>query len=68
MKRVAKRTISVSVKLSPEDWTQLQSAADAIWPNAPITRAGIVAGLAKMAAKDVLAAKEPSPRKTAKKA
>ena len=66
MKRLPKRTISISVKLSPEDWAQLQAAADRIWPDAPITRAGIVSGLAKLAAKDLLA-KEPSPRKTAKK-
>jgi len=67
MKRVTKRTVSISVKLSPEDWDLMQAAADRIWPDAPITRAGIVAGLAKLAAKDLLAAKDPSLRKTAKK-
>jgi hypothetical protein len=67
MKRVTKRTVSISVKLSPEDWDLFQAAADHIWPDAPITRAGIVAGLAKLAAKDLLAAKDPSLRKTAKK-
>ena len=67
MKRVTKRTVPVNVKLSPEDWELLTTAADHIWPSAPLSRAGIVAGLAKWAARDILAGKEPSPRKPAKK-
>ena len=67
MRRVTKRTVSVNVKLSPEDWELLTTAADCIWPQAPISRAGVVAGLAKMAARDVLA-KGPLPRKAPKKA
>jgi hypothetical protein len=58
----------VNIKLTPEDWELLTTAADCIWPQAPISRAGIVAGLAKLGAKGVLAAKEPSPRKPPKKA
>jgi len=67
MKRVTKREVSITVKLTDEEWQMLQSAADSIWPGAPITKASIVAGLAKMAAKDLLAAKDSSPRKPAKK-
>jgi hypothetical protein len=67
IQRVTKRTVSVNVKLSPEDWQLLVDAANHIWPEAPISRAGIVAGLAKLGAKGALAGKEPSPRKAAKK-
>jgi len=65
---VTKRTVSVNVKLSPEDWEMLTTAANHIWPEAPISRAGIVAGLAKLSAKGVLAGKESTPRKPPKKA
>jgi hypothetical protein len=67
MKRVPKKTVSISVKLSPEEWDLLKAVANRIWPNAPITNAGIVAGLALMTAKNLVTAKEPSARKTAKK-
>lgn len=67
MKRVAIRTISITVKLSPEDWQLLQNAAEVRWCEAPITKASLVAGLAKIAAKDILAAKDALPRKTPKK-
>jgi hypothetical protein len=67
MQRVTKRTVSVNVKLSPEDWQMLVDASNAIWPEAPISRAGIVAGLAKLGAKGALAGKERLPRKAAKK-
>jgi hypothetical protein len=67
IQRVTKRTVSVNVKLSPEDWQLLVDASDTIWPQAPISRAGIVAGLAKLGAKSALAGRELLPRKKAKK-
>jgi len=51
---MAKRTTSVTVKMSAEDYAHLAKAADAIWPGAVLSRSSIVLGLAKMGADAVL--------------
>ena len=51
---MGKRTTSVTVKMSPEDYSYLEKAAAAIWPGAVVSRSGIVLGLAKMGADAVL--------------
>jgi uncharacterized protein (DUF1778 family) len=49
-----KRTIQVNVKMSPEDFNLLKKAAARKWPDAVMTNSGIVLGLAKISARDVL--------------
>jgi uncharacterized protein (DUF1778 family) len=56
-----KRTVQVNVKMSPEDMALLKKAADLLWPDAVLTRSGIVLGLSKLGAKRVL--KEKGGRK-----
>jgi hypothetical protein len=54
METTGKRTIQVNVKMSSEDFTALQKAANALWPEAILSNSGIVLGLAKLAAKDIM--------------
>jgi len=54
METSGKRTIQVNVKMSSEDFTTLQKAANALWPEAILSNSGIILGLAKLAAKDIL--------------
>jgi uncharacterized protein (DUF1778 family) len=49
-----KRTTSVTVKMTAEDYTLLEKAADHIWPKAVLTRSSIVLGLARIGAESVL--------------
>lgn len=49
-----KRTVQVNVKMSTEDFDSLKRAADTLWPGAVISNSGIILGLAKIAARDVL--------------
>ena len=49
-----KRTVQVNVKMSPEDFNLLKKAAAKKWPDAVMTNSGIVLGLAKISAKNVL--------------
>ena len=49
-----KRSMQINVKLSPEDFTLLKKAAAKKWPDAVMTNSGIVLGLAKISAKDIL--------------
>ncbi len=51
---MGKRTVSVTVKMSAEDYTLLAKAADAIWPKAVLTRSSIVLGLARIGAETML--------------
>ena len=51
---MSKRTTSVTVKMSAEDYALLQKAADAYWPGAVLTRSSIVLGLARIGAETVL--------------
>jgi hypothetical protein len=58
-----KRTIQVNVKMSAEDFTVLQKAAGIHWPDAVLSNSGIVLGLAKMAAREILKQKRPHTRR-----
>jgi hypothetical protein len=49
-----KRTVQVNVKMSPEDFSLLKKAAEKKWPGAVVTNSGIVLGLAKIAAIEIL--------------
>jgi len=51
---MAKRDVSVTVKMTEEDYKLLQKAADATWPKAVLTQSGIVLGLARIGAETVL--------------
>jgi len=54
METGGKRTVQVNVKMSTEDFSTLQSAANALWPDAILSNSGILLGLARLAAKGVL--------------
>lgn len=49
-----KRTVQVNVKMSPDDFQLLKKAAERKWPDAVMTNSGILLGLAKITAKEVL--------------
>jgi hypothetical protein len=53
METGGKRTVQVNVKMSSGDFTNLQKAA-ALWPDAILSNSGILLGLARLAAKDIL--------------
>jgi hypothetical protein len=57
-----KRTTTVTVKMTAEDFALFTKAADHIWPKAILTRSSIVLGLARMGAESVLK-KDPHPGK-----
>jgi len=50
-----KRTVQVNVKMTQEDFGQLRKAAEKRWPDAVMTNSGMILGLAKIAARGVLA-------------
>lgn len=54
-----KRTTQVNVKMSTEDFALLRKAAEKLWPGAVISNSGILLGLAKIAAENVLSRKLP---------
>ncbi len=54
MQAGGKRTVQVNVKMSADDFTNLQRAASALWPDAILSNSAIVLGLARLAAKDIL--------------
>ena len=49
-----KRTVQVNVKMSPADFSLLKKAAEKKWPDAVMTNSGIVLGLAKISAREIL--------------
>jgi hypothetical protein len=49
-----KRTIQVNVKMTPEDFSLLQKAAEKRWPDAVMTNSGIVLALARIAAREIM--------------
>ena len=49
-----KRTTSITVKMTAEDYALLEKAADALWPGALLSRSSIVLGLGRMGADAVL--------------
>ena len=57
MNDAGKRTIQVNVRMSEEDYELLMQAAGKLWPDAIISNSGVLLGLAKLTAKDVLGGK-----------
>jgi uncharacterized protein (DUF1778 family) len=55
-----KRTVQVNVKMSEEDFSLLQKAAQKHWPDAVMTNSGVVLGLARMAARDIVGQRRKS--------
>jgi len=55
MSESAKRSIQVNVRLSEQDFDLIKKASAKLWPNAVLTNSGILLGLARLAAKRVLA-------------
>jgi hypothetical protein len=51
----------IAVKMSPEDFQLLKKAAAKKWPDAVMTNSGIVLGLAKISAKDIVRSGQRSP-------
>lgn len=49
-----KRTTTVTVKMTADDFALFTKAADHIWPKAILTRSSIVLGLARIGAESVL--------------
>jgi len=49
-----KRTLQVNVKMSPDDFQLLKKAADKKWPGAVVTNSGVLLGLARIAARQIL--------------
>jgi hypothetical protein len=54
MQPTGKRTMQVNVKMTVGDFDLLQKAAHTHWPDAVLSNSGIVLGLAKIAARDIL--------------
>jgi hypothetical protein len=63
MESTGKRTVQVNVKMSAEDFSTLQRAANTLWPDAIVSNSGIILGLAKLAAKEILKKKPPKSRR-----
>ena len=61
-----KRTTQVNVKMSEGDYKLLQAAANALWPEAVLSNSGILLGLARIAAKNILC-KSPKAKSPARK-
>jgi hypothetical protein len=57
-----KKTIQVNVKMSEQDHELMQRAAARLWPDAILSRAAIVLGLAKLRARQTVAATRPTRR------
>lgn len=55
---MAKRSSSVTVKMTNEDFSLLTKAAATVWPGAILTNSSIVLGLAKIAAEGILKGKK----------
>jgi len=51
---MAKRTVTVSLKMTSEDAARLEKAAETLWPGAPVTRSSYVLALALRGADSVL--------------
>jgi hypothetical protein len=54
----SKRIVQVNIKMSAEDFELLKRAADTCWPDAILSNSGMILGLAKMAAKNILRGKQ----------
>jgi len=67
MEQTGKRTVQVNVKLTSEDFDLLQDAAATLWPDAILSNSGILLGLAKIAARDIVKDRRPAPKKLSKR-
>ena len=63
METTGKRTVQVNVKMSAEYFDNLQKAANVLWPDAILSNSGILLGLARLSAKEVLKKKARKPSK-----
>jgi len=63
MEQTGKRTLQVNVRLSAEDFNLIRRAANTHWPDAVLTNSGILLGLAKIAARDILKNRSSKPQK-----
>jgi hypothetical protein len=52
-----KRNVQVNVKMTAEDFQLLKKAAEKKWPDAVMTNSGIVLGLAKIVARQIVGKK-----------
>ena len=59
MAQNGKRTIQINVRLSTEDYDLIKRAAGSLWPDAELSNSGILLGLAKITARQVLEGKTP---------
>jgi len=48
-----KRTVSIGVKMTPDDWRSLTMAAERLWPGAMLSRSSVLLSLAKRGAESV---------------
>jgi hypothetical protein len=49
-----KKSVQVTVKLSPEDHSRMLKAADRLWPGADLSKAQILRNLARIATDHIL--------------
>jgi len=63
METGGKRIVQVNVKMSSDDFTTLQKASQALWPDAILSNSAILLGLARLAARDILTKKPNTKRK-----
>lgn len=54
MQSSPKRTVQINVKMTTQDFADLQKAANFLWPGAILTNSGIILGLAKLGAREAL--------------
>lgn len=57
-----KKTIQVNVKMTEADHDLMQRAAARLWPNAILSKAAVVLGLAKLRARQTMAGNGPTHR------
>jgi len=58
MVSMGKRTVSITARMTADDYAHLTKAAEAIWPGELLTKSSIVLGLAKLGADAVLKVKK----------
>jgi uncharacterized protein (DUF1778 family) len=54
MAEQGKRSVQVNVRMSEQDFDLIKKAAKTLWPHAVLSNSGILLGLAKMAASQVV--------------
>jgi hypothetical protein len=63
MSESKKRTIQVNVRMNEGDFQLLNEAASKLWPEAILSNSGILLGLARIAAREIL--EHPKKKRTA---